>query len=368
MKTIPIIFSSNENYIPYLCACLQSLISHTSRKTIYDINVLYTNLSEDRRLSILNMETLNVKINFININKIISKYSQDLFSVCEHFSIETYYRFFLPEIFPKLDKLIYIDCDTIIQKDIAQLYNIDIEDKCIGATQCCGIIRSFKYGTKQYQAYFKDILKLKNIYEYFQAGVMILNLTQWRKVNLTSQLLQCLAKIKTPKLVDQDILNSVCQGKVKFIPMNWNYTWHIPYVDGTYYEHIGSPLNKQYQNAKEHPYIIHFTGHGYKPDEKPYYRESRIFWHYARQTPFYEEILYKNLKVTPAQNITQQITKVADMSIIREIKNYSKNRFNYYRCKLLANFTFGKMRKHYKDKKKRLKAKIKEVRRFLKGK
>ena len=53
---------------------------------------------------------------------------------------------------------------------------------------------------------------------------------------------------------------------------------------------------------------------------------------------------------------------------IRDISNYSKNRFNYYRCKLLSNLTFGNMRRHYKDKKKKLKAKIKEVRRFLKGK
>ena len=48
--------------------------------------------------------------------------------------------------------------------------------------------------------------------------------------------------------------------------------------------------------------------------------------------------------------------------------DYSKNRFNYYRCKLLANLTFGKMRKHYKDKKKKLKAKIKAVKQFLKEK
>ena len=54
-------------------------------------------------------------------------------------------------------------------------------------------------------------------------------------------------------------------------------------------------------------------------------------------------------------------------NIIKDIANYSKNRFNYYRCRLLANVTFGKMRKHYKNKKKELKAKIKAVRRFLKS-
>lgn len=55
-------------------------------------------------------------------------------------------------------------------------------------------------------------------------------------------------------------------------------------------------------------------------------------------------------------------------SAATNLVNYSKNRFNYYRCKLLSNLTFGNMQRHYKDKKKKLKAKIKEVRRFLKGK
>lgn len=70
----------------------------------------------------------------------------------------------------------------------------------------------------------------------------------------------------------------------------------------------------------------------------------------------------------PIQYHSQQISQVTNMDILSNIANYSQNRFNYYRCKLLANLTFGKMRKHYKNKKKKLKAKIKEVRRLLKEK
>lgn len=50
------------------------------------------------------------------------------------------------------------------------------------------------------------------------------------------------------------------------------------------------------------------------------------------------------------------------------LANYSKNRFNYYRCKLLSKITLGKLRKHYKEKRKKLKSKLKQVRKFLKGK
>lgn len=56
------------------------------------------------------------------------------------------------------------------------------------------------------------------------------------------------------------------------------------------------------------------------------------------------------------------------MNIIRDVANYSRNRFNYYRYKFLSKITFDKMRKHYKKKRKELKSKLKQVRKFLKGK
>lgn len=54
--------------------------------------------------------------------------------------------------------------------------------------------------------------------------------------------------------------------------------------------------------------------------------------------------------------------------IVKDAFDYTKNKIKYWRCKLLAKLTFGKMRKHYKTKKKELKNRLKQVRSFLKGK
>ena len=64
----------------------------------------------------------------------------------------------------------------------------------------------------------------------------------------------------------------------------------------------------------------------------------------------------------------QQPKEDNNIQLLQNIANYSSNRLNYYRCKLLSKITFGKMRKHYKNKRKDLKLKIKQVKQFLKRK
>lgn len=366
-NNIPVIFSSDNNYALYLGVCIKSLIENSSINNNYDIIIFDGGINEFIKKKITAMKKANISIRFYDISEIIQNYDTSIFQTRLHFTIATYYRFFLPQVCSKYDKILYIDCDTLICKDIAELYKIEIGNNYLGVTRDIQIIFNIN-NHPQEKTYYKKTLKMKKIENYFQGSCLICNIKEMIKDKLTSKLIERLKEVKTPKYVDQCILNSVCEGKVKFIPQNWNYTWHLPIAYKCYKNFVPVPWQTIYEEARKDPYIIHFTGIGMKPWINPAFEKAEYFWHYARQTPFYEEILYKNLKVNPVQNITQQITKVADMSIIREIKNYSKNRFNYYRCKLLANFTFGKMRKHYKDKKKRLKAKIKEVRRFLKGK
>lgn len=367
-KNIPIVFSSDDNYAPYLGVCIKSLIENASPYYNYDIIILNKSISSKYQFLIQNIATSpNVKIRFIDVTYWIEKYEK-LFFIDRYFSAETYYRLFSEKIFNNYSKVLYIDVDTIILDDISKLYHENIDNYLVAATKNYSSFRiahnNIFWRSEKFNNYLKDKLHIDNPYKYFQAGVLLLNINKLKAINFSQKAIKKLQEIKKPILVDQDIFNAVCYKKVKFINQSWNWEW-INRIDKEYLvlDQYINEAQKAFSNLK----IIHYDGKE-KVWKNPHKDLAEYWWHYARQTPFYEEILYKNLKVNPVQNITQQITKVADMSIIREIKNYSKNRFNYYRCKLLANFTFGKMRKHYKDKKKRLKAKIKEVRRFLKGK
>lgn len=359
MNEISIVYSCNDKYIPFAYMSILSLLDNVKQPNKYHIYILCSDVSVTNKKFFQHLEKENVSIQFVDVTQIKEKYPDNLFSLSCHFSVETYYRFFLAQLFPNLDKVLYIDVDTLIQKDVAELYCFDVSNNYIGATRDCEIIRDSHTASSHYKDYIKNTLGIKNINQYFQAGVMIVNLKKWRQDNLQYKLLERLKEIRTPLFVDQDILNSVCQDKVAFIEQNWNYTWHIPLLDKTYYKNIGKPYNRDFELSKENPYIIHFCGQNFKPMDYPFLFEAKLFWKYARQSPFYEELLFQTIK--------KDQEKRAVIPNIKDIANYSKNRFNYYRCRLLANVTFGKMRKHYKNKKKELKAKIKAVRRFLKS-
>lgn len=362
-NNVPVVFSSDDGYALYLGVCIKSLIVNSSPNYNYDIFILDGGISEYSKQRILDMQQKNVSIRFIEMKSFIQRYNLNIFKVHLQFTVATYYRFFLPEIFAAFDKVCYVDCDTIILKDIAELFQIDIGDCYLGCTHDMSILQNCFNNDKECD-YYHNVLEMKDFKNYFQAGCLLCNLKKMREDDLTRQLIARLLKVKEPRYVDQCILNSVCEGKVHYIPQNWNYTWHIELSPKEADYCFPQSYLSQLEKAQKKTYIIHFTAVGCKPWLNPTLNRSHLFWHYARMTPFYEEILYKNLKVFPAPGNSYNPT---DLNLLCDAFNYRKNRLKYLRYKLLSKITFGKLRKKYKRKKKELKQKLKQIRLILKS-
>lgn len=338
----PIVFSINDEYAQYLYICLQSLLTCVKQNDRYEVYVLYSDLSEEHQKNILQLKHDNFNIKFINVETIIRKY-KDNFSLNAHFTIETYYRFFLPQIFTNLDKVLYLDADTMIMKDISPLFNIDINGYYLGVTHDCEIVRASNFIGTKYSNYFIKTLNVDPS-NYFQAGVMLVNLRKMREDNITDKLLATLKKVRIPKFVDQDILNIVCQNKVTFIPQNWDYTWHLPFIDDDYLEHISGELALEYQKAKENPYIIHFTGNSMKPVDYPNQPEAKVFWQHVETSP-YKKYFEQKLKANIA-NLYQQLYK-------KKIK--------LLKYKMLDKITYGGLKKQFQCRQEKLQRQIIEI-------
>lgn len=283
-----IIYSINNAYVPYLWCNIKSLEDFSSSQC--NVYILHSGISEQNMENILSLQKENVCIYFVDMRQHIDKETQNAFALTEHFTIETYYRFFLPNIFPDLDKVLYIDADTLVLYDIKELCDIDIGDNYLGVTHDCEIMRACAISGDEYSDYFTKTLGV-DVKQYFQAGVMIVNLKKWREDNITQKLIDGLKKIQTPKFVDQDILNMICQKKVKFIPQNWNYTWHLPLIDKDYFNHIPTPYNLEYEQARFEPFIAHFTGNKMKPVDYPNLPAAKKFWEYAKDSPYYDQLM-----------------------------------------------------------------------------
>ena len=293
-KAVPVVLAANDYYAPILCTCLESMKEHMTRETQYDIVVFHTNISkhnQDKVGSIFD-GMLNVRLQFVNISSIVADYK---LYAREHITTETFYRFLILDIMKDYDKVIYIDCDLVVNEDIAKLYQIDMGNNLIAGTLDADFIGQLNIPWATTLDYSKETLKLKDPYKYFQAGVLVFNVPEMRKKTSVKELLE-IADQDLYRYSDQDILNVLCQGRVTYLDLRWNHIFDC-YGERVKNVIVWDPVNlyEQYMEAKRNPYIIHYAGFC-KPWDEPSEEFGEVFWDYAKRTPYYEILLYRMSK------------------------------------------------------------------------
>lgn len=143
---------------------------------------------------------------------------KSIFSLNQHFTIATYYRFFIPQIFANYKKLLYLDCDLVVNADVAELSHTDLGNFAIGAFKDVEITRRLatdKFYGRNIDKYLADVLKMKHPETYFQAGVLLLDIAKLVKTDFTNRCIDRLKEIGEPLYVDQCVLNSLFDGNYK---------------------------------------------------------------------------------------------------------------------------------------------------------
>lgn len=285
-NNIPVVFATDENFVLYLSVALQSLVEHSSPAQNYDIIILEEHLnSEQKKMlqSLLNRE--NFSLRFINMTPWIEEQGRNRFYLHSHFSVATYYRLFICDILKNYEKIIYLDGDIVLLADLADLFQIDLGTHYLGATKTSANVFTNKY-------YIQNILGMSSIENYFQAGILLLSLQNMRRDHLSDSFLRCLKQIKQPLTVDQDILNSVCEGHVLYLPQEWNYRWQ--HGDILKRNAAKRPdLYQAYQDAEKNMKIIHYAS-TLKPWNSPEEKYSDLWWQYAEKTPFSQQIHFNS--------------------------------------------------------------------------
>ncbi len=357
-NNVCVVLSSDNNYAPYLSVTIQSLISHASKEYNYDICVLENGLSPSKKEKLLTQETNNVSVRFINIKPFLADVKNDLFYVSKHFTVAAYFRLFIPRIFKHYDKVLYIDCDLCLLDDVAKLYQTDLKGKYIAASMDIGSqYMSFmgRYTDNDWADYLLNSLKMDPENIYFNSGVLVFDVQKLNDFRMEKKCLDFLSQIK-PKFVDQCILNHVLQGHVHYLDLKWNVQhWFKLLGNGMVY-YVPGYVYTQYMKACSEAKIIHYCDH-IKPWNTPDTPLAEYWWEYARRSPFYEEIVYINAS-----------GKIWHLkSILREVLKEKKYKRKYLKYKILSKITFGKKRKKYKEKRREMKARLKEIKAFYKG-
>ena len=264
-ELIPVFFAVDDNYARYLCVTLQSLIDNSSVDNIYDINILIEELSEQNKNGILAMQTDNVKIRFVSVTEKLRAICQKL-HMRDYYTKATYYRFFIPELFPEYGKGLYLDCDIVLTADAAELYHTELGDNYIAA-----IPEEFITDVEAFGLYSEKVLGVPR-QEYINAGILVMNLDMMRRVHIKEQFAELLEKVTYRVAQDQDYLNVICKDKTVILDKTWNRT-PMPYADRSITPKIAH-------------YKINFKP--WKFDDIPF---GELFWEYAKKTPYYGELL-----------------------------------------------------------------------------
>ena len=215
-KEIPIFFSTDDNYIPYLDVAIKSLIANASKDCEYRIIVLNTGLSEDGVRKVMQNEGVGFKIEFIDISNELENIKSRLKNVY-HFSIVTYYRLFIASLFPQYDKVVYLDCDLVVLGDVSKLYHTELGDNILGAAP-----EQFVQNTKEFRTYAEAALGVDPD-KYVNAGVLLMNLKEFRRCNIEKRFVELMTKYDFDLLdPDQAYLNYLCQEKIHVLPNGWN--------------------------------------------------------------------------------------------------------------------------------------------------
>ena len=267
LKEIPIFFAIDDQYIPFLAVALKSLIENANKDYKYLIKVLHTNVQEDHMKQIRKYENENVNIEFVDLSYYIERVQDKLYTR-DYYTNTTYFRLFLPELYPQYDKVLYLDSDIIVLGDISELYNTDMGTNLVAAAPD-DIIQY----NKVFQVYAELVVGVAKYQNYFNAGVLLMNLDELRKFKFEEKFLYLLGTVKFSVAQDQDYLNRLCKGRVKLVSHDWDV---MPYVND--------------ETKPEDIKLIHYN-FAYKPWHFEDVTYNEYFWKYAEQTDFYDEII-----------------------------------------------------------------------------
>ena len=218
-REIPIFFTIDDSYAPFLAVALNSAIKNSDPQRNYKAIVLYQDLGADNISRLQSLQTENFKIELMpiraNMEALDDRMSNRL--RCDYFTLTIYFRLFIPSMFPQYDKGIYIDSDVVLTDDIAKLFDIDIGENYIGACNDLSIA-----DIPPLVAYTEKAVGV-NAKEYINSGVLLMNLKKMRDDDLEGHFLSLLNKYHFDSIApDQDYLNAICNGKIYYLEEKWD--------------------------------------------------------------------------------------------------------------------------------------------------
>lgn len=252
-EKINICLSCDDNYAKYAGVVITSVLTNALPEDKLNFYILDGGISVENKDKILSLKNIkDCDINFVSIDENLFS---DFKNITTHayISLPAYYRLKMASLLPDISRIIYFDCDVVVQKSLRNLFNIDMGEHALAG------VSDVK----------KRMQKINPTY--VNSGVLVMDLDNMRKQDLEAKFFEY-TKEHYSEIVcgDQEIINQVCKGEIKLIDSKWN-------------TQISNFSNRS--DYTRNPYIIHYIG-----KNKP--------WQYASFS-YRKDLFYKYLQLSP---------------------------------------------------------------------
>lgn len=259
MRNLVFVVNEKDNYARHLGVVLLSMLKNSN--VFWNIYILHLEISEESKEKIKKIaEDFNSKVEFIGLQD--SDFSNLKIPSDSYFNKIIYAKLMIPELLKKCEKVILLDCDMVVLKPLEEVYDIDLGDYFIGAVPDSPLD----------QERSKNRLKLPKDMEYFNVGLLILDLEKLRKNKIFQEVIEYAKQTDVKlELPEQDAMNVVLKNNYYILPSKYNVTHGVLLEKKFLIDNIG---------------IIHYTGEIKPWDERCLHPLRKEYLKYLFLTPW----------------------------------------------------------------------------------
>ena len=271
---ISIAYAPDDKYVNQTIVSMKSVIENNKDNQIEFI-IMYSKLNSESLKKLGSLKGASIKL---------LKLDENIFSgltLSKWVTVQAWFRIKLPQMCLDVDKVLYLDCDTLVLGNLKELFSLNLDGKFLaGVKDVWGVNK-----------YVKRLGMKSDVY--LNSGMLLFNCKYCREENFFDKVVDFAKNNeKIIEFCDQDSINKIVDEKKSVLHPKYNFmdTWWR----GGYYEFEGKE-EEEYLSAKESPVIAHLTG--LKPAFKGCKNKFKDeWWKYAKMTPIYEELLrdYEN--------------------------------------------------------------------------
>ena len=285
-QKVAVAYGLNNQYTYPTIVSMTSILENSYSHTYYIFYLLVdkSTFKEENKKKLMNLEDKyeRCEVYILEISRESIKNANT-----KRYPLAAYYRLLLSELIPDLNRIIYLDGDTIIYTDLSEMYNLEMGNNVMLGFVDNSYQKAEEFGIRTYK--------------YIVSGVLLINLKTIRRENISSKFFEFIDKYQD-KLTqeDQTVINIVLHGRIDFLPPKygiWNFNNKDAVIYHNNYENknlgIKAYDEKEILNAWNLPSILHFVrAKPWKPRTKFTHNQFHDdWWEYAKLTDVYRNII-----------------------------------------------------------------------------